>query len=276
MSIHDVVKRGDISQLEEMLKTDPKLISEKHGYLNETLLHEAVNMKNTDVALVLLHFGAQCDVGDSVSDTPLHRAARDGLPNMLREFTNSCIQKKIKIDNVRTCAGQTALHVACDQNQTDCVSVLLNAGVGVNIQDRQGFTPLHIAAGGFRPQVVRMLLDAGADITLEAHNVPNSKSKTGKGPIHYAMAFHRPRHVIMMIDQMADDLHRETIADYLDYAVNIGAVECKTCDMVGIIVRSTVNRIGNCDLFRPVIGAQLGKDHVKLSELPEELQNLVK
>ena len=275
MSIHDIMKRGDTSQLEQMLKTNPKLISEKHGHLDETLLHGAVNLNNTQVARVLLQNGARCDVGDSVSDTPLHRAAMDGKEDMLQELVNSCTQKQIKIDNVRNCARETVLHVACHQQQKDCVKVLLNAGVGVNIQDTRGFTPLHYAASAFNLEVVQMLLGAGANITVEANSVAHEKAKTGRGPIHYAMACHKPKNVTTMMDQMPDDLHRATIADYLHFGLDIGALECKTCDMVGIIVRSTVKRMKNCDILRPVVGAQLGKNNVKLSELPEQLQKLV-
>ena len=41
--------------------------------------------------------------------------------------------------------GMTALHVACERNSIDLVTMLLSQGADVNIADRHGVTPLHVA-----------------------------------------------------------------------------------------------------------------------------------
>ncbi|XP_047431943.1 ankyrin repeat and SOCS box protein 13-like isoform X1 [Mugil cephalus] len=57
----------------------------------------------------------------------------------------------------------TPLHVACANEHTDCVKVLLNAGAKVNAT-RLHETPLHHAAKSKRVEMIEILLEFGANI----------------------------------------------------------------------------------------------------------------
>ena len=57
-------------------------------------------------------------------------------------------------------AGQTALHVAAERGNVNCVRVLLAAGAMVNISDDCGYTALHRAAAADRPETTALIARA--------------------------------------------------------------------------------------------------------------------
>jgi ankyrin repeat protein len=77
-------------------------------------------------------------------------------------------QKKVSV-HISSPELQTALHFAVLANQLNIVSYLLEKGVMVNAQDKQGYTPLHYAAiKGTAADVVKKLLEHdGININLQ-------------------------------------------------------------------------------------------------------------
>lgn len=59
--------------------------------------------------------------------------------------------------------GFTPLHFATVNENPAAVSVLLKAGVALEVRAKDGWTPLHFAAVNENPAMVIILLDAGAD-----------------------------------------------------------------------------------------------------------------
>lgn len=55
--------------------------------------------------------------------------------------------------------GFTPLANACYEGHTQCVYVLLEAGVDINVRDAKGRTPLHIAARHGKSEIIRLLLE---------------------------------------------------------------------------------------------------------------------
>ena len=62
--------------------------------------------------------------------------------------------------------GNTLLHLASENNDTELMELLVKHGADVNSRDAEGFTPLHIAAIHGKMQIVKKLLDLGADDNL--------------------------------------------------------------------------------------------------------------
>lgn len=54
-----------------------------------------------------------------------------------------CLQTKIRLVNEPDAEGMTLLHWACDRGHQQAVSLLLDYGADVNLQDAEGQTPLH-------------------------------------------------------------------------------------------------------------------------------------
>lgn len=63
--------------------------------------------------------------------------------------------------------GQTALHIAVEQNRALIVRALIEAGTDLNLQDMDGDTALHIAAENGKEEMVQLLITSGANINAE-------------------------------------------------------------------------------------------------------------
>ena len=82
--------------------------------------------------------------------------------------------------NVSDVAGQTALHIATYNGQTDVVKYLVHKKADLNRQTRDNKdTPLHIAVHNNNTEVARLLLNNGADI-----NIKNAESKAPSDEVH--------------------------------------------------------------------------------------------
>jgi hypothetical protein len=74
--------------------------------------------------------------------------------------------------------GQTELHRAVREEDSQKLKILLLAGVDPNTPDKYGWTPLHYAAAAGNRRHVRMLLSKGAN--------PLAKNNENQTPIHLA------------------------------------------------------------------------------------------
>ena len=62
--------------------------------------------------------------------------------------------------------GNTILHVASTNENTEIIDLLVKHGADVNARDAEGFTPLRVAAIHGNMQVVKKLVDLEADVNL--------------------------------------------------------------------------------------------------------------
>lgn len=75
---------------------------------------------------------------------------------------------KLEVDiNVQNESGQTALHIASAENNSELVKKLIEARADLNLQDVKGQTPLHIACKGGYTEIAQQLMAAGADCTIK-------------------------------------------------------------------------------------------------------------
>jgi ankyrin repeat protein len=90
--------------------------------------------------------GADTERGDAAGKTPLHWAACEGYPCVVREL----IRLKSKVDSV-DCQGQTPLHAAAGAEKEhfwssfEVAEALLAGGASYNVVDSNGKTPLDVA-----------------------------------------------------------------------------------------------------------------------------------
>ncbi|KAK6950682.1 hypothetical protein Daesc_007207 [Daldinia eschscholtzii] len=84
---------------------------------------------------------------------PIHYAAASGNADAVIALSR---QKGFNID-CQNDKGQTALHVAADENLIDTCSSLLKAGASINVKDSNGLTPLVIAIKKRFPEIVRIM-----------------------------------------------------------------------------------------------------------------------
>jgi ankyrin repeat protein len=101
----------------------------------------------------------------------LHHEVKSGNLDVVRRGVNSGNV------NDRDRQQQTLLHVACYENNTEMVRLLLETKADVDVQDRNGWTPLHCAASAGRYDVVLLLMEDDADLT--------ALNRDGTSVMHY-------------------------------------------------------------------------------------------
>jgi len=153
-----------------------------------TPLHLASRRGHFDVARLLLEFGADADVQDNDTMTPLL------LVSTYRLGTNSRITKSAQVllehgasVHMRNKNGQTPLHVALHHGLSDIMALLLNFGADVDALVN-GATPLLLVSQSQLPihgddskivKTAQVLLEHGASVHVRNHN--------GLVPLHAAL-----------------------------------------------------------------------------------------
>jgi ankyrin repeat protein len=108
---------------------------------------------------------ADLEVRDAWERTPLIRAALYGHPDAITRLAKAGAQVNAVAE------GQTALHVAANENQVEVIRALVAAGANVNIQtDPTANTPLYTAIQNHAARAVAALIDAGADANAGPDN----------------------------------------------------------------------------------------------------------
>lgn len=104
-------------------------------------LQAAIHNKNTECIEVFIEAGANLNIMDENSQTPLHVAAGGGHDDYVVLFLEKGSNINIRGDD----DGYTALHYAARYGHIKCVQLLLNYGADVDILDADGNSPLDLA-----------------------------------------------------------------------------------------------------------------------------------
>ncbi|XP_030608535.1 ankyrin repeat and SOCS box protein 10 [Archocentrus centrarchus] len=143
-------------------------------------LHVCTSPESLECAKYLLQYGAAingCTVDED--DTPLHVAARNGLP----DHTELYLRYGATVDKQNN-EGFTPLNSACSQPQEaqdlhryfKVCQTLIGAGANVHTTDQDKHTPLHMACKTANPDIVDLLLACGACV--------NTMNYGGEAPMH--------------------------------------------------------------------------------------------
>jgi cytohesin len=131
--------------------------------LGEHILQTAVLNDRTNLIQPLLDHGANVNIVDESSNTPLHLAAGHEKINATK------ILLAVKADvNARNKEGNTPLHEAAKDGNEKIVSLLLDAGASVDAINHNFATPLLLAVRNQRVEAVRTLLAHKANPNLTA------------------------------------------------------------------------------------------------------------
>jgi ankyrin repeat protein len=108
-----------------------------------------------------------------LGDSLLHQAAWQGQT----EIAKLLIEKGANV-NAQNEEGNTPLHFAAWEGQTETVKLLIEKGANVNAQNEEGNSPLHLAAMFGKTETVKLLLEKGANV--------NAQDEKGNTPLHFA------------------------------------------------------------------------------------------
>ena len=100
--------------------------------------------------------------------TLLHTAAKMGLMNVVTTLLESGADPNTVVPNGSPQKGTTALLAAVEQNDQECVKLLLNSGADVNADDSLGFTAAHKAIDIGSLDMLQLLFKRGH--AIEQHS----------------------------------------------------------------------------------------------------------
>lgn len=143
--------------------------------LSRTPLYLAVYNEDVEVVSILLDRDANIEISDNTGKTPLHRAAIAGSEKIAQLLLNAGANPSA-VEN----DGGTPLHIAVDYKNARMVSILLDNGANVDAKKKNGETPLHEAAISGSEKIARLLLTAKADFS--------AVDVDGETPLHFAIS----------------------------------------------------------------------------------------
>ncbi|XP_068731937.1 B-cell lymphoma 3 protein homolog isoform X1 [Montipora capricornis] len=122
------------------------------------------------------------DIYNKLRQTPLHLAVITHQIHMVRKLIESGADV-----NLMDRHGQTALHLACQDNDVNCVYAMRDvtrinsvAEIQLELKNSKGLSALHVATLNGNKQLIATILDMGADIDEEDSN-------SGRTPLHHAV-----------------------------------------------------------------------------------------
>lgn len=170
------------------------------AYLSEegdTLLHLSIIHCIPELSLYFISLAPKdvLDIQNDMYQTALHLAVYLGQV----EVVEALVEKDVNLE-LQDRKGDTALHLACENEHLDCAKILLRGPRGpqnMQLQNWKGLSCLHMATLKRNPALISLLLQSGADIN-------NQEGNSGKTPLHLAVEMldrslllhllqHRPR-----------------------------------------------------------------------------------
>ena len=145
---------------------------------NMTLLHDAVNSGNLDIAKILISYGADINARDGQGRSVLQEALRNrkfDITELLIECGAECGVGVWALHHDHS----APLHEAIDSGNLEIAQLLIGHGADVNAPDKWGDRPFHRAVRSRSLDLVELLLKSGADI--------GARGMSGSSPLHEAL-----------------------------------------------------------------------------------------
>ena len=181
----ELIRTGDIDQLESKLVEDPSL-ADARTEQGISLLQFAAYCRNPDAVRILRAHRSELDIFEAASLGEEGRVKQllDREPELLKSFSADgfTVLGLVAFFGHLDLAGEllakgadpnvpannpfqvAPLHSACATSNLEMATLLVRKGADVNARQMKGVTPLHSAAHNGQADLVKLLVEHGADI----------------------------------------------------------------------------------------------------------------
>nr|XP_017826749.2 ankyrin repeat domain-containing protein 6 isoform X5 [Callithrix jacchus] len=172
------------------VRKDPRR-SEREKEGDQTALHRATVVGNTEIISALIREGCALDRQDKDGNTALHEASWHGFSQSAKLLVKAGANVL-----ARNKAGNTALHLACQNSHSQSTRVLLLAGSRADLKNNAGDTCLHVAARYNHLSIIRLLLSAFCSV--------HETNQAGDTALHVAAALNHKKVAKILLEAGAD------------------------------------------------------------------------
>lgn len=176
MAVFDVIIHDKISDLQDLLQSNPKC-SNSVGWHGLTPLHQAVLKNNQEIVNMLLEYDANLNQPNSFGETPFHFACQTASLHCVNKFVE--IGADLRAEDS---AGRTCIHHAAKGGSVSKLHYLVACGVSLKKRDNRGMTALHVAAELGHVRVCEYLL-------RNKRFAPDVKDSANTTPLHLAAKY---------------------------------------------------------------------------------------
>lgn len=210
------IENGNFSQIEDLINVGAELdIVDEYGNGPFLLIVKSKLKEDKMLELIKLIRASRLSSDDinrknANDETVLHITIKKGYNLILEEITNkmTATSQNTDLDQPNVC-GNTALHLAIEEENDFAIERLLGVGANFNAQNKAGDTPLHCAVRQNYKTAVSMLLKDGAGV--------NVQNNVGNAPLHLS----RDRKISKKLIQCGANIMLKNLAEFipLDFAI---------------------------------------------------------
>ncbi|XP_023390373.1 transient receptor potential cation channel subfamily A member 1 [Pteropus vampyrus] len=221
-ALHHAAEEGQVELMEMIVSDSPCEVLNVMDNYGNTPLHWAVVKNQAESVKFLLSKGANPNLQNNSMMAPLHLAVQGGHNEVVKVLTeHSSTDTNLEGEN-----GNTALLIACFQDNSEAMQMLLNKGAKACKANKWGYFPVHQAAFSGAKKCMEIILKYGDEHGYNRQCHINFVNNGNVSPLHMAVQSGDLEMIKMCLDNGAQlELMESGKCTALHLAATQGATE---------------------------------------------------